>query len=81
MSLLRSLKYWIWSNRLSKTGMLRLQHEQADEHRQIVKEVKKSRRNLLHEMSDVIIRLESVSDNLEKALKEMRDDGDETVGR
>lgn len=69
---LRAFKYWLWGNRVTKTGIVKLQQEQVGEHRALVKEVKTNRRMMLHEMADVILRLEAVSDNLEKALDELR---------
>lgn len=71
---LREFKYWLWGNRLAKKGMVALQHEQVGEHRELVKEVKKNRRMMLHEMADVVLRLEAVSDNLETALEKLREE-------
>lgn len=72
MKPLRAFRYWLWGNRVTKTGIVKLQQEQVGEHQKLVKEVKQNRKVMLHEMADVVLRLEAVSDNLEKALDELK---------
>lgn len=76
---LRSLRFWWWGNHLAKTGLAGLQHEQALEHHKVVNEVKQSRRRMLHDMADVVLRLESATDDLERAVLELR--GERDLGR
>lgn len=69
MKPLGRLRLWLFENRFHKKAAV-LQHEQVQEQKEIVAEIKRGRRAILHETADIILRLEAVSDALEETLEE-----------
>ena len=71
---MRRWRAWWVERSFSRRGARRLQRFQLEESRQIITEVKMSGRDALRDLSDVVMRLEAVSDQLEESIQGMDDD-------
>lgn len=68
MNPLARLKFWVFENRFHKKAV-RFQHQQVEEHREILREIRQGRRAILHETADIVLRLQAVTDALEETLE------------
>jgi len=73
MRWLRTLKLWMVENRLHKWGYRRLQAHQIEESRELVDDIRERRREMTHELADVLLRLDAVSDRLEQSLEDLQE--------
>lgn len=69
----RTFRLWVVENHLRKRGYRRLQVQQIEESRDLIDDIREKRREMGHELADVIFRLDAVSDRLEQSLEDLQE--------
>ena len=71
----RTVRLWLAENWFWKKTR-RLQQLQLEEHRSLVDEVKKRKRASLHDQAELVWRLDMVTEQLERAIRDMEREQD-----
>lgn len=64
-------RFWLIENHLVKK-VPKLHEEQVEEHREIIREVRQSKKDVSRDLADTLLRLDAVTDNLESTLWDLR---------